>query len=42
MLNNINGNNFGTFNEFKKNAMKINDYFWNLNMDLKKYYICSI
>ena len=27
MLNKINNNNFGTLNKFKKNIIKVDDYF---------------
>ena len=39
MLNSINNNNFKTLKQFKKNIIKIDNCFWNLNANLKKYYI---
>ena len=42
MLNNIISNNFNTFNKPQYNVIKIDDCFWNLNINLKKYCILLI
>ena len=34
-------NKFNNLKQLKKNIIKVNDYFWNLNTKLKKYYIHS-
>ena len=35
ILNNTNNNNFKTLKQFQKNIIKIDNYFWNLNANLK-------
>ena len=41
MFNNMSKNEFNNLKQFKKNIIKINDGFWNLNMDFKNHCIHS-
>ena len=35
-------NEFDNLKQFKKNVIKVDDYFWNLNVSFKSYCICLI
>ena len=42
ILNNIFENKFNNLKQFQKNNIGVDNYFWNLNTNLKTHCICSI
>ena len=42
IFNNISKNKFNNLEQLKKNIIKIDDCFWNLNANFKDHYIQSI